>query len=144
MADANWLWHLDTKIPSDYAEGHRVQEEILSRLEKLEWIRNDLFGIRLSMEEALVNAIKHGNQLDVEKQVHVTCQIGEQRIVITITDEGHGFDPEAVPDCTQLENLERPCGRGIKLMRSFMSRVEYNPRGNRVVLEKLRVDGSTN
>ena len=52
--------------------------------------------------------------------------------------EGHGFDPEAVPDPTAPENLELPCGRGLMLMRSFMSRVEFNGRGNQVTMEKER------
>ncbi len=59
---------------------------------------------------------------------------------IIIEDEGNGFRPEDVPDPTEDENLEKPCGRGIMLMRAFLSVVEYNERGNRVVLEKNRND----
>jgi serine/threonine-protein kinase RsbW len=58
--------------------------------------------------------------------------------VIEIEDEGEGFDPGDVPDPTADENLERPCGRGIHLMRAFMTSIEYLDRGNRVVLIKSR------
>ena len=64
--------------------------------------------------------------------------IGQERVVVEIEDEGPGFDVEDVPDPTAEENLEKPSGRGIMLMRAFMDRVEYLDRGNRVVLEKSR------
>ncbi len=64
-------------------------------------------------------------------------------MLIEIEDEGTGFTPEEVPDPTSIENLEKPCGRGIMLMRAFMSRIEYNDQGNRVILEKVR-DPHTN
>jgi serine/threonine-protein kinase RsbW len=96
--------------------------------------------VRLALEEALVNAIKHGNGLDPNKQVHVVCQISAEKVRIVIEDEGIGFRPDDVPDPTEDENLEKPCGRGIMLMRAFLSTVEYNERGNRVVLEKNKND----
>ncbi|MND07935.1 hypothetical protein D3C83_302450 [compost metagenome] len=59
---------------------------------------------------------------------------------IVIEDEGPGFRMDDVPDPTAEENLERPCGRGIMLMKAFMSLIEYNATGNRVTLEKQRDD----
>ena len=88
------------------------------------------------MEEALINAIKHGNHYDPAKTVEIVCQIFPDRIRIEIADQGKGFDLAAVPDPTDPDNLESPCGRGIMLMRSFMSRVEFNETGNRVLLER--------
>jgi serine/threonine-protein kinase RsbW len=70
----------------------------------------------------------------------VACQISAEKVRIIIEDEGSGFRPQDVPDPTEDENLEKPCGRGIMLMRAFLSVVEYNERGNRVVLEKNRND----
>jgi serine/threonine-protein kinase RsbW len=90
------------------------------------------------MEEALVNAIKHGNRMDPNKSVRIACRISHRKIRIEIEDQGSGFQPESVPDPTADENLERPCGRGIMLMRAFMNLIEYNEAGNRVVLEKHR------
>jgi serine/threonine-protein kinase RsbW len=60
-----------------------------------------------------------------------------------VEDEGDGFDPAQVPDCTLEERLDVPSGRGVMLMRSFMTRIEYNAKGNAVVLEKRREANAT-
>ena len=129
-------------IPSDTGAGQSVQDRIVRHLETLQYDDRDVFGVRLAIEEALVNAIKHGNRMDPTKTVRIVCRAGEHKIRIEIEDQGAGFRPENVPDPTADENLERPCGRGIMLMRAFMTSIEYNDVGNRVVLEKHRsVDG---
>ena len=125
-------------IPSDTEAGQAVQERIVSRLESLEYSMRDVFGVRLALEEALVNAIKHGNGLDPDKTVRVNCLIEDDLLRVEIEDQGPGFNMSDVPDPTADENLERPCGRGIMLIKSFMTSVEYNAKGNRVVLEKIR------
>ena len=113
-------------------------QEVLGQLQKQQWIEHDIFCVHLAMEEALVNAIKHGNRLDITKQVHVACRVSPDLLRIEITDEGEGFDPSAIPDPTDSEHIDAPSGRGVMLMRSFMSRVEYNDLGNHVVMEKER------
>ena len=125
-------------IPSDTEAGQAVQERIVSRLESLEYSVRDVFGVRLALEEALVNAIKHGNGLDPDKTVRVNCLIEDDLLRVEIEDQGPGFNMGEVPDPTAEENLERPCGRGIMLIKSFMTNIEYNAKGNRVVLEKKR------
>lgn len=125
-------------IPSDTVAGQAVQERIVRRLEDLEYPARDVFGVRLALEEALVNAIKHGNRMDPAKVVRIDCRIESEIVRVVIEDQGPGFRPDAVPDPTAEENLERPCGRGIMLMRAFMSLIEYNATGNRVTLEKRR------
>ena len=125
-------------IPSNTSLGHEIQERIINVLESQSYSDHDLFGVRLALEEALVNAIKHGNGMDPDKQVHVECQFEVDRVRIVIEDEGDGFDVEAVPDPTADENLDKPGGRGIMLMRSFMTTIEYNDSGNRLMLEKVR------
>ena len=125
-------------IPSDTSAGQLVQERIIGALEALNFSDRDLFGVRLALEEALVNAIKHGNQMDPNKAVRVNCQIDPDRVRIEIEDQGEGFMLSEVPDPTADENLERPCGRGIMLMKAFMSVIEYNASGNCVILEKVR------
>lgn len=132
------LEQFEVWIPSETAAGQAVQERIVQRLEELNFPPRDVFGVRLSLEEALVNAIKHGNGMDPTKSVRVSCHIDEQLVRIEIEDEGPGFKPDDVPDPTAEENLERPCGRGIMLMKAFLSRVEYVGRGNLVILEKHR------
>jgi serine/threonine-protein kinase RsbW len=101
-------------------------------------VQEDLFGVHLAVEEAVVNAIRHGNKLDAAKRVRLLCKICDHRLRIEVADEGPGFDPAKVPDPTENENLEVPSGRGIMLMRNFMHFVEYNAVGNRVVMEKHR------
>jgi|SRR5579862_1234955 len=137
-----WLEEFEVTIPSSTAEGQKIQERIIQRLEEIDFPARGVFGVRLALEEALVNAIKHGNRLDPSKQVHVVCQISSEKVRIVIEDEGTGFRLQDVPDPTEDENLDKPGGRGIMLMRAFLSVVEYNERGNRVTLEKLRNDAS--
>ena len=136
-----FIEEFEITIPSDTVEGQAVQERIVKLLEDLHYSDRDVFGVRLALEEALVNAIKHGNGMDPEKRVRIGCRVAADRVSIEIEDEGEGFNPDDVPDPTALENLERPCGRGIMLMRAFMSRIEYNEAGNRVILEKRRDSG---
>jgi len=98
----------------------------------------DVFAVRLALEEAVVNAIKHGNQGDPSKEVCVRCKVGAERVMVEVEDQGNGFNPKKVPDPLALENLERSCGRGVFLMRHYMTWVRFNERGNRVTLCKRR------
>ena len=125
-------------IPNNTSAGQTVQERIISLLEELRFEERDVFGIRLALEEALVNAIKHGNQMDPDKTVRITCRAAVDRVRIEIEDQGEGFIPADVPDPTADENIERPCGRGIMLMRAFMTSITFNSSGNCVILEKQR------
>jgi len=120
----------EVTIASDLAEARRVQELVEAALQTSEYSERDIFSIKLALEEALVNAIKHGNQMDPDKRVFVVYRICDKRFEIKITDEGEGFNPEDVPDPTAIENLERPCGRGLLLMRGFMTEVAYHGKGN--------------
>ncbi len=125
-------------IASDPVDARRVQDEIEVALKANHFTEKEIFGIRLALEEALVNAIKHGNNLDKSKKVHIAYGVTPERFDIRITDEGPGFDPQEVPDPTAVENLERPCGRGLMLMRHYMNEVSFGPRGNAVLMSKLR------
>lgn len=136
MSLNGWHWTLERSIPSNTEAGAELMHELLTHLEQCEWVQPNIFGINLAIEEALVNAIKHGNHEDAAKQVHVEFRLNDEHFFARIVDEGQGFEPEDVPDPTADENLDRPGGRGIMLMRSFMSHVQYNQRGNEVILEK--------
>lgn len=131
-------WSADLTIPSAYAAGKTVIEQLLTALRTAQWSEHEIFGVHLAVEEALVNAIRHGNGLDESKYVRAKFQLSADRLWVEIMDEGAGFDPEELPDPTDYDNIECPCGRGVLLMRNFMNRVEYNDRGNRVVMEKHR------
>lgn len=136
--DMSTTHHFNETIASDLTEAERIQERIVGMLEALEFPPRDVFGMRLALEEAIVNAIKHGNGMDPEKSLRVSVDVDSERVVVEIEDEGPGFNPRDVPDPTAAENIERPGGRGIMLMRAFMSSVEFNEAGNLVRLEKLR------
>jgi serine/threonine-protein kinase RsbW len=125
-------------IRSDPVEARQVQEEIEHQLKAQQYSERDIFCIKLALEEALVNAIKHGNRLDRNKKVRISYNVKVERFDILIADEGHGFNPAEVPDPTAIENLERPCGRGLMLMRYYMNEVVFGPRGNSVTMTKLR------
>jgi serine/threonine-protein kinase RsbW len=128
---------VDVTIPSDTVEARRIQDDIEQMLHAHHINERDVFSIKLALEEALVNAIKHGNQMDRLKKVRIAYQLGADRFEVRITDDGPGFDPGDVPDPTAFENLERPCGRGLMLMRHYMNEVAYNERGNTVTMSKV-------
>jgi len=131
-------WRRDMTLDSERGVTRVFTEDLLEQLGVHGWSPAESFAIHLATEEALVNAIVHGNQLDPAKRVHVACEVSPDRVWLEIRDEGEGFDPESIPDCTLEDRLDVPSGRGVMLMRSFMTRIEYNEKGNCVVLEKLR------
>jgi serine/threonine-protein kinase RsbW len=120
------------------AETQGLIARLLDELQPIGFADKEMFGIRLALEEALVNAVKHGNRQDPAKTVRVRYHITGREFLIEIQDEGRGFDPEGVPDPLNPENLERPGGRGVFLMRHYMSWVQYNEIGNCVTLCKVR------
>jgi serine/threonine-protein kinase RsbW len=138
MSETDQRLATDLLIPSDTVEARRIQEQIENLLKVNQYGERDIFGIRLAVEEALVNAIKHGNQMDSARKVRIAFQVTQEKFEVIIADEGEGFDPIDVPDPTAPENLERPCGRGIMLMRHYMTSVAFNGRGNAVSMTKLR------
>jgi serine/threonine-protein kinase RsbW len=125
-------------IPSDPNEARNVQALIEEQLRSNQFEDREIFSIKLALEEALVNAIKHGNQMDPSKKVHIQFNVNRERIDIRIVDEGNGFDLEDVPDPMAPENLERPCGRGLLLMRHYMTEVTFHAPGNRLTMSKVR------
>jgi serine/threonine-protein kinase RsbW len=136
----HWTWSAEKKLPSTKGAHIPVVEEILDQLERLGWDKEcrDHFGIEMALEESLSNAIRHGNRYDASKQVLVECKASAERFWLRVTDEGNGFRPMEVPDCTAAENLECIGGRGLALMKAYMTHVEYNKRGNCVTMEKTR------
>ncbi|HEX4612842.1 MAG TPA: ATP-binding protein [Urbifossiella sp.] len=129
---------IELTIASDLAEARRVQELVELALQTSEYSERDIFSIKLALEEALVNAIKHGNQMDPDKRVRIGYTITPIRFDIRIEDEGPGFNPADVPDPTSEAGIDRPCGRGLLLINGFMDEVLYHGRGNVVTMTKVR------
>lgn len=154
------IYHIETELPMVMTLSRHIQHE-LGEAWSLE--KTDRLRIGTALEEALLNAYYHGN-LEIssslkdddyaefyalaerrcreppysQRRIHLDFAVSPIIATIAIRDEGHGFDPRALPDPTDLENLDRPSGRGVMLMRAFMDDVEYNPAGNQVTLTKRR------
>lgn len=97
------------------------------------------YWIGMSIRESVINAIQHGNGEDESKKVGVCFSAFSDRLVISVQDQGEGFDISKVPDPTDPKNLLKPSGRGIFYVRSFMDAVSFNERpggGLEVRLEK--------
>ena len=124
-------------IPSSRDDANVIEEKIISLCQKYSYSPRDIFALKLALEEALTNAIRHGNGGKLEKHIHIKYRVTRQRADIVIADEGAGFNPAAVPDPTQECNLDRCGGRGLLLMRAYMNSVVFNPVGNSVTLTKF-------
>jgi len=123
-------------IHSDLQAARNVEEQILGKARALGYSEECAFAVRLALEEAVVNAHKHGNRGDASKHITVSYHVGPQRLIIRVRDEGPGFDPQAVPDPTEADRIALPNGRGIMLMRAYLDDVQYNRSGNEVQLVK--------
>ena len=138
MSDQRWTWTTTARMPSTPNAHRPHMQQILEELRRLGWQGRDLFGVELALEESLSNAIRHGNRLDESKHVMLECKASQNRFWLRVCDEGSGFQPLLVPDCTAAENLECPGGRGLALIKAYMTHVEYNECGNCVTMEKTR------
>jgi serine/threonine-protein kinase RsbW len=117
-------------------EATPLLDEVTATLSGLGCPPRVCMGVRLALEEAVVNGLRHGNRGDPAKRLRVRYRIGPEGVVAEIEEEGAGFDPSRVPDPTQPEFLDRPGGRGLMLMRHYMTWVLFSSRGNRVTLCK--------
>jgi serine/threonine-protein kinase RsbW len=113
-------------------------DQVVSELDAAGYSRKETFGVRLALEEAMANAIKHGNRGDPSKEALLRWRVTAACVQAEVQDQGAGFDPEAVPDPLAPENLERPGGRGILLMRAYMNSVRWSARGTCVTLCRHR------
>src|SRR5262249_54487625 len=120
------------------AEFPQVIDPVAEAMARLGYPRKDTFGVRLALEEALANAVKHGNRGDPRRQVRVRYRVTAEEGWAEGEDEGSGFDPAGGGDPLSPEGVQRPSGRGLLLMRHFLSSVCYNERGNAVTLRKWR------
>lgn len=115
-----------------------VSRRILSELEANNFSQEDIFAVHLALEEAFLNAMKHGNKMDPKKEIKVDYLVTTDRVEISMMDEGEGFEPKAIPDPRRGENLYKTEGRGLLLMRSYMDVIEYNESGNCVRMVRYK------
>jgi serine/threonine-protein kinase RsbW len=123
-------------LVNDRDQINAVQDLIVEGAEEMGFPSASRFALRLAMEEAIVNAFKHGHRgLPPETPVRIEYDLSPERVRVAVEDRGPGFRLDHVPDPTLDENLENPGGRGLVLMRAYMTNVRYNERGNRVEME---------
>lgn len=123
------------ELPNDLRAIDRTVRHLIERAREagFDCDRRQL-NLRIGVTEALSNAMLYGNARDPSKRVRLEARISATMLVVTVTDEGSGFDPNAVPDPTLPANRVRAKGRGIFLIRQLMDEVDFNARGNSITM----------
>jgi serine/threonine-protein kinase RsbW len=111
---------------------------VLRVMKQADYGAADSFAVRLALEEAAVNAVKHGHGHDPQKQVGIWWTVTPTSVRLVVEDEGPGFDPATIADPSLPENLGRPRGRGLFLIFAYMTWVRFNRRGNCLVMYRHR------
>jgi serine/threonine-protein kinase RsbW len=127
---------IEFELPSDLALMNGVLQYLLERVAKLGLIKPERSNLFVALDEAFVNAVKHGNKNDPTKLVRITAELSPKEASFTVEDEGEGFNVQAIPDPCDPTNLFKSSGRGVLLMYNIMDEVEYNAQGNRVKMVK--------
>ena len=123
------------EVPSDLGAIERAVDFVLARCQQSRFDARRLrLNLRVGLSEAIANAMLYGNRRDPAKRVRIEVTWNTHQIVARVTDQGEGFDPNAVPDPTTPDCISKPCGRGLFLMRKLLDEVRYNERGNSVTL----------
>jgi len=130
---------LDELIPSNTMNVDALMARVVALLQE-NGFDGDLGNLQLALQEALTNAILHGNRSDPAKHVRVSVAIKEGgEVVIVVKDSGCGFDPSRLPDPTSGDNIHREGGRGVYLIRRLMDDVEYSFGDGTALTMRLRV-----
>jgi serine/threonine-protein kinase RsbW len=132
--------NIEFELPSAISLMHIVLEYLIKRVEKLGVCKPDQSNLFVALDEAFVNAVKHGNKYDPNKLVRITANVSKDEARFTIEDEGEGFDVNAIPDPLDPDNLFKTSGRGVLLIYNIMDEVNYNDRGNRLTMVKKAID----
>ena len=131
------------ELPSDVRSIEHAVEYVVQRCKRCEDDAHKLhLNFRVGLTEALSNAMVYGNGHDPKKNVRVEVTLVGGALRARVTDEGAGFDPNAIPDPTTADNLLKDGGRGLFLMRKLLDEVSYNEQGNSVTLV-LRLDAES-
>ena len=127
---------MKTTIANDSHLLKEVSKKLINSLKEKGIDEDIIFDVHVGFEEALRNAMIHGNKSDSGKKVSIETEIVDNAVVIYIEDEGDGFDPAKLPDPTLDENLLRESGRGVYLIKHLMDKVKYENGGRRVIMVK--------
>lgn len=124
----------DVTLPHDQDAIRAAEADLLAAVTRAGFVEASAFAIRLALEEALYNAFRHGHRDLPHERVRLQWHVTPDAVTITVTDKGPGFNPDALPDPTSLERIELPHGRGVMLMRAYMTSVTFDQPGNRVTM----------
>ena len=127
---------IDLEVPSDLALMNTVLEYLLARVDSLGLVKVEQSNLYVALDEAFVNAVKHGNRNDPTKLIRVTAELSPHEAIFTIEDEGEGFDVREIPDPCDAANLFKSTGRGVLLIYNIMDEVEYSEGGARLRMVK--------
>ncbi|PIE88883.1 MAG: ATP-binding protein [Acidobacteria bacterium] len=107
--------------------------------EQLGFSEDDRYWTWLAIQEALNNAVRHGNKMEADKQVTFRIDMVDESLIIQVKDQGEGFDPESIPDPTAPDNLLKSSGRGLFYMYQFMDEVTIETEDGTMVTMIKRV-----
>lgn len=124
------------EIPSQNKYIKEVSSKILKALSPRKIDEGRAFDIKLCVEEAVRNAILHGNNSKKDLSVKVSYWFFGGNITIEVEDKGKGYTPELVPDPTKGENIMKGSGRGVYLIKRLMDEIEFNDKGNKIRMVK--------
>jgi serine/threonine-protein kinase RsbW len=127
---------IEFEVPSYISLMHDILDYLMKRVEKLGVINTETSNLFVALDEAFVNAVKHGNKFYAEKLVRITAEVSREEARFTIEDEGDGFDVNSIPDPRDPANLFKTSGRGVLFIHNIMDEVTYNERGNRLTMIK--------
>ena len=127
---------IEFELPSSIGLMHSILEYLMRRVEKVGVVNSETSNLFIALDEAFVNAVKHGNKFDAKKNVKITAEVSTKEALFTIEDEGEGFDVNAIPNPCDPENLFKTSGRGVLFIYNIMDEVKYNERGNRLTMIK--------
>ena len=133
---ADSFFQIEAWMPSEIKAVGPLVQRLMRLIEGSHCVAGEEPAIELALEEALNNAVVHGNRMDPEKLVQVLCRCDGKGISIVVKDQGQGFDPNSVPNPLSPENLSADHGRGIWLMRVAMDEVSFENRGTEVHMRK--------
>jgi serine/threonine-protein kinase RsbW len=131
---------IDFELPSDVTLMNGVLQYLIERVSKLGLIKPERSNLFVALDEAFVNAVKHGNRNDPNKLVRITAELSSKEARFTVEDEGDGFNVQEIPDPCDPANLFKASGRGVLLIYNIMDEVQYNERGNRLTMVKRPED----
>jgi serine/threonine-protein kinase RsbW len=134
---------IEFELPSDLSLMNGVLQYLLERVSKLGIVTPERSNLFIALDEAFVNAVKHGNKNDPKKLLRVTAELSRHEACFTVEDEGEGFNVQGIPDPCDPANLFKTSGRGVLLIYNIMDEVEYNAQGNRVKMVKRPEESST-